>query len=103
LTCNNYARWHMSDTHSRICRVNVLSTSTSCTICLKFEVSWINLDVNLFSFRQYRHCSCRCMYATLRFGIRYTLNPVHTAFVFHLSEDLVPAQTEGDLFKSTFR
>ena len=35
-----------------------------------------------FNFREYSYCSSRSMYSTLRFGFRYSLNTMNSAFIF---------------------
>ena len=62
--------------------VHVLTTGTGCPEGIYPHIVHVELHVHLFGFWQHSHGGSRRMDASLRFGGRHPLHPVHTGFIF---------------------
>ena len=91
----------MCNTNSRLCFIDVLTARTTGTICVDFQVFFINFNINIFHLWQYGYCNGRCMHTALCFCSRYTLYAMYTRFKFHLRIYIFTIYRENNLFKAT--
>ncbi|MCY1369994.1 hypothetical protein D9M69_570630 [compost metagenome] len=72
------ARWNMGNTHSRVSRVDVLTTGTGGAHRIDADILVADFNVDIFGFRQHRNGCSGCMNAPARFGFRHALHAMHT-------------------------
>ena len=82
LTSYHNTRWFVRNTNSRLRFINMLSTCTRRTVCIDFQIFFVDFDVDIFCFWQYRNSYRRRMDTSRRFCIWYTLHTMYATFKF---------------------
>src|SRR5713226_1761953 len=91
----------MRDPHSRIRRVNRLAARARGAERVYAEVLGVDLNIHLVGFGHNDNCDGGGMNASLSFGSRYALHPMHAALVLQAAINPFPADQRDHLVKST--
>ena len=90
----------MSQTDSRVCGIDTLSSVSGCTHNVDTAVVHINLNIYLFRLRHNGNRGSRGVNPSAGLCFRYTLYPVYAAFVFQLRISALSGNHGLHLFKA---
>ena len=88
--------------YARLYLVHILSSGTTGTECLPFDLAFIDMHLKLIRFGQYGNRCRRGMDTALRLGHGYALHAMYTGFVLERTVDVLTGHIEDDLLIAAY-
>src|SRR6185295_13607328 len=92
----------MGDADGGFGLVDVLSTGALRTHGIDFEIGLVDLNIDVFNFRQHSHGCGGGVDTARRFGVGNTLYPMHAGFELELGEYAAAAHLGDNFLKAPF-
>ena len=93
---------HIAQTDTRFHFVHVLTTGTTGAEGIPFNLTFVDMNLELIGFRQYSDCSGRGVHSALRLSGRHTLYAMHTAFILQSAINIGTADGEVNLLVAAY-
>ena len=91
---------YMGKPNGTVGGVHALPAWAARAVGILTDILHFQIYVKLFGLWEHHHRCGRCVYASLGFGLRHTLYPVHPALVLHDPIHPLPREAEDDLLEA---